>query len=111
MNAQLSRRSFVAGSAALGVAAGTVASAGIAKAATADFTFADTVAWNAEYECVLFSRGEPSHQQMMVIIKAMKQELIAAHLPAVFTENREILQVDLNALADFIIVKGMDMGA
>lgn len=57
MNAQLSRRSFVAGSAALGVAAGAVASAGIAKAATADFTFADTVAWNAEYDVVVVGYG------------------------------------------------------
>ncbi len=57
MNAQLSRRSFVVGSASLGLAAGALAPVGAAGADTADFTFADTIAWNAEYDVVVVGYG------------------------------------------------------
>ena len=38
----------------------------------------------------------------------MKQELIASHIPVIFTENREILQFYLDTFANFII-KEMNM--
>lgn len=56
MNASMTRRSLVTGAA---VAAGTLAcaAASTVRAATADFTFADTVAWNAEYDVVVVGYG------------------------------------------------------
>ena len=54
---QTSRRSFVKGAACMGIAAG----AGFASTALAEevgsYTFADTVAWNAEYDVVVVGFG------------------------------------------------------
>lgn len=58
---ELNRRSFVRGAACVGAGVAALASAGAAVPARADetsgYTFADTVAWNAEYDVVVVGFG------------------------------------------------------
>ena len=57
MEASLTRRSLVAGAATVAAGALAATTTHTARAATADFTFADTVAWNAEYDVVVIGYG------------------------------------------------------
>ena len=83
MESTISRRSFVAGAAALGVTSGTaVAVARADEAAAAQpATYADTVAWNATYDIVIVGMGGSGAAAAITAAEAGAKTLVVEKAP------------------------------